>query len=231
MSPEADVSPYDCWEVLQQFLSSGVLSPVEYNNVNLKAAFFNGHRPTTSQIQEVLGRLQYLRSQQPFDKECPVSNAKPPMSAFSNDSALSARPESSSLSTGFRDSSLPAPRSNPGLAAFQSSAGEISPARDFRAIAEPYRAKAFDEPAVRPSLPCRKVDANLYRGVGEFNIQVFCCNQEMILEDISEDEPYEGELEDGTEGVLHEYLFHCHCQSCGKRFHTSVAAKVPDSGF
>lgn len=226
MAPECDVSPYDCWEVLQEFLSSGVLSPFEYNSVNLKASFFNGSRPSTGQIQEVLGRLQYLRSNQPLEKEFSVSSAKPPMAAFSNESALSTRSE---LSPAPQHSALRAPRSNPGLEAFQPSR-EIS-APNSRHIAMPGKMAAFGEPEVRPSLPCRKVDADLYRGVGDFNVQMFCCNQEMIIQDLSEDEPYEGELEDGTEGVLHEFLFHCYCQSCGKRFHISAAAKVPDQGY
>jgi hypothetical protein len=231
MSPECDVSPYDCWEVLQQFLSSGVLSPLEYNSVNMKDAFFNGRRPTTAQIQEVLGRLRYLRANQFFEKESPVSSAKPPMSAFSNEGALSVRRESTGLSQPAQRSGLSAPRTSHAIEAFAPSGGSLAPAHSHRAIAEPSRVRAFGEPEVKPSLPCRKVDANLYRGVGDFNVQMFCCNQEMILQDLSEDETYEGELEDGTDGILHEFLFHCYCQSCTKRFHISAACKVPDPGY
>ena len=227
MSPECDVSPYDCWEVLQEFLSSGVLSPLEYNSVNLKAAFFNGTRPSTGQIQEVLGRLKIMRSSHPFEKEPPVSNARPPMAAFTNSSALTSnRDERESLPAVPNRSALGS-RPSAGLAAF-------SPAREvqsFRPTMEPPAIQAFAGQQAPRELPCRKVDANLYRGVGEFNVQMFCCNQEMIIQDLSEDEPYEGELEDGTDGVLHEFMFHCYCQSCGARFHSSMARRIPEQGY
>jgi hypothetical protein len=229
MSPECDVSPYDCWEVLQEFLSSGVLSPLEYNSVNLKAAFFNGTRPSTGQIQEVLGRLKFLRANQSFDKEFPVSNARPPMAAFTNESALVTR-EERGLPSAPQRNGIGGPRPNPGLAAFQPQREVMAP-QSFRAMGEAPAIQAFAPQQEKAALPCRKVDANLYRGVGEFNIQMFCCNQEMIIQDLSEDEPYDGELEDGTEGVLHEFMFHTYCQSCGARFHTSMARRVPDQGY
>ena len=224
MAPECDVSPYDCWEVLQEFLSSGVVSPLEYNSVNLKTAFFNGGRPSTGEIQDVLGRLAYLRANHPIDKETPMSSARPPMSAFSNESALSTRDEARPLAPPRQHNEIGTSRPNPGLAAFQ-------PQREIAPFRPQSDVQAFAKQETQETLNCRKVDASLYRGVGEFNVQVFCCNQEMIVQDIGEDDSYEGELEDGSEGVLHEYMFHCHCQSCGARFHTSMSRKIPESGY
>ena len=231
MAPECDISPYDCWEVLQEFLSSGIVSPLEYDSVNLKASFFSGGRPSTGAIQGVLGRLAYLRANHPIDKENPMSNARPPMSAFSNPSALSTREESRSIDAPMSRGGIGAARPNPGLTAFNPRQESFSDPGSFRPIAEPPIAKAFNNKREADSLGCRKVDASLYRGIGEFDVQMLCCNQPMTLEDISEDEPYEGELEDGTDGILHEYMFHCQCQSCGARFHTSMARKIPEPGY
>jgi hypothetical protein len=223
MSPEADVSPYDCWEMLQGFLSSGVLSTLEYDSVNLKTAFFNGSRPTTGAIQLVLSRLNYLRANHEIHQEHPMSNAKPPMSAFSNEAALATR-EQTGLSSGPRPSSLAARPSALGLSSpFRSQQTSFAAPMDFKAISEPHRE--------RQNLECRKVDANLYRGNGTVNCQVSCCDVPVSLIEEDANIVDEEDVGDGGGYDMHEYMFHGQCQSCGAMHHHSMSRPTPKENY
>jgi len=220
MSPECDVSPYDCWEVLQGFLSSGVLSPLEYNSVDMKQAFFAGGRPTNDSIQVVLDRLKYLRSNREIKEEVYVSSTPHQFEAFTNGSGLATRSDSALSGPPRPSAALPQARVAPGgMIAMQPQ--QAMPARDFKAIAS----------APSPQMPCRSVDAKLYRGVdGEINVQLLCCNQEISL--IADDEDIiDDEMIDGEEYQMHEYMFHGECKSCGSIFHNSMARSVPRATY
>ena len=223
MAPECDVSPYDCWEVLQEFLSSGVLSPLEYNSVNLKAAFFNGTRPTTGQIHDVLSRLRYLRANHSIHQEHPVSTAKPPMAAFTTQSAIVPTERARELESR-PTSMLGAQGARPMISAFQQRQESFAAPLDFRAFAEPQR----QADAV---LPCRKVDANLYRGEGVADCQIFCCRTEIDL--IPEDENIidEDDVGDGGGYDLHEMMFHGQCKACGAMHHHSMSRPTPKVNY
>lgn len=231
MAPEADVSPYDCWEVLQGFLSSGVLSPLEYNSVNLKKAFFNGTRPSTGQIQEVLGRLKYLRANRETHQEPSVSNAKPPMSAFSNESSIVPTERPRGLDVGQRPGGALGPRApRPELAtAFQPRQESLAPAPGFRPIAEPPRERALA--SRRSDMPCRKIDASLYRGVGEFSYVSSCCGIPLEIEDLGVEDTYENDGDEEGDGLLHEFMFRAICRSCESVYTTNRSQRVPNSPF
>lgn len=237
MAPECDVSPYDCWEVLQEFLSSGVLSPFEYNSVDMKKAFFNGSRPTTGEIQDVLNRLRYLRSHQDLKQENPVSNARPPMSAFSNESALVTNKESTGLPAGPRHAALAGQRPNPGLAAFQPRQESFAPPPTFQAFADPQRREslAMAQEQRQDPLTCRKVDAKMYQGMnGQIDVRITCASGHppMEIEILSDDEDIiDGDEMGDAEYAMHEYMFHGECKACGALFHNSMSRPIPKANY
>jgi hypothetical protein len=202
MSPEADVSPYDCWEVLQGFLSNGVLSVAEYDSYNLKQAFFNGRRPSTRQIQEVLDRITTSKGESTMSQH----KAMAPFAAFSNETTIE-RPSSS-----FRSMEARAPM-------------EIGAFEQPR-VQAPREMGAFQVNSQAPSLECRKVDASLYRAPGEFDVQLTCCGQQMFLNYLDESVDA-ADLEE--DGMLLEAMFHASCPKCGKDFHLSASGRVPDN--
>ena len=235
MSPECDVSPYDCWEVLQGFVSSGVISGDDYNNVNLKASFFNGTRPTTNQIQEVLGRLKALRAHPTNSPESTMSSAKPPLSAFSNGTALTppdrfqeVESRTRGLTERPRPSALAPSAQRPALAnPLQSRQDSLARGPSMRAMAPAARAEIPSSRAPSPSgMPCRKIDASTYRGVGDFTYVGMCCGHEMVSEDLGAEEDFDIEPDDGG-GMLHEFMFRQACPNCDKAYTVSCTQRVP----
>jgi len=213
MSPECDVSPYDCWEVLQWFISSGALLPAEYNGIDAKRAFFAGGRPTNRDIQTVLDRLAYLRSNREINQEPPMPSAPRQFNAFSADTAIAKRDEALPASPRQGSTLDPSTSKPTSFAAFQAS--NTAPARQFDAIAKPPTAK----------LPCREPSTATLAGP-DLDVQMYCCRQQISL--IPDDEDIvDGEVIDGEEYEMHEYVFHGECRKCGAIFHSSMAKSIP----
>ena len=227
MSPECDVSPYDCWEVLQGFLSNGVLSPSDYNSVNLKQEFFAGTRPSTHAIQAVLARLACLRANHPSPQEFPVSNAPRPMSAFEAFD-VSISPSAPRQAPTLR-TQAPAPQfaatDRPAeFAAFQRAG---APTQAFRDQPAP---NAFGAAMEETKLPCRTLDAKLYRDSADVDISMLCktghASVEVHLYGDDEDIVDDGEV-DGESYAIHEYMAHGECSVCGMIFHSSASRSIP----
>lgn len=219
-----DVLPYEHWDAFQEFFSCGLLTPVEFDNTDIKRVFFSGQRPNQGDVQGVLDNIKLLCPEHDPPEE-PMSRAKAPTSAFSNESAIVRRETGpQALARGPSRNELRSQRSPSELVAFQPTREVLPQVRAASGL------PAFEE---QPSsdLPCRDVDSKMYVGDMELNGHVICCGHSLKPIDDGGDIIPPEDMPHGEEFSLLEYLFHCECANCGSIYHVTVGKPVPRSSY
>lgn len=225
VGPECEVPPYEHWQTFQEFFSEGLLSPVEYDSADIKRLFFSGHRPEQGMVQGVLNNVKLLPCHNDFSTEKSMSQAKPPMSPFSNSAAIAkSSPSPSELAKGPSRHELRSGRSSQGLSAFQ-------PNRET-AIRPAPQVDAFAKPEAPAALACTtNVDSKLYMGNFEINGNIVCCGRPLQpIEDGGDIIPPD-ELPHGDDFAMHEYMFHCECPTCESIYHCTVGKPIPRDSY
>ena len=223
-----EVSPYEHWAAFQEFFCCGLLSPIEFDNTDVKQVFFSGRRPQTADVQSVLDNLKLLCPEHDLPLEEPMSKAKAPTNAFSNSSAIATRSAGpSGLAAAPNRHELRSRRSPNDLAAFKPER-EVMPAPR-----QPPAVAAFGGEAPRPMAapPTAAVDSRMYVGDLELNGHIVCCGHPLqIIDDGGDIIPPE-DMPQGEDFSLLEYMFHCECPNCGSQYHCTVGKPVPRSTY
>jgi hypothetical protein len=224
----AEVSPYEHWEAFQEFFCCGLLSPIEFDSTDVKQTFFSGRNPRPADVQCVLDNLKLLCPEHDLPLEEPMSRAKPPTSAFSNQSAIATRSAGpTGLAAAPSKHELRSRRSGGDLAAFQ-------PRREVMAEPRsPAMVSPFGDESPRPMAapPPTTLDSKMYVGDMELNGHIVCCGHPLQMVDDGGDIIPPEDMPQGEDFSLLEYMFHCECPNCGSIYHCTVGKPVPRSTY
>ncbi len=214
LTPLCDVSPYEYWEAFQEFFSHGLVTPAQYDGIDARQVFFSGRRPPAQDVQRVLDNLHKLPERQ--FQEPSMTKTKLPENPFASNGTSLVPKEGNGLANGHRNGhALPARQASPGLNPF-STQHEALPREKSHIPMEAFGSGT--------ALPCRdsgRPDKQALREMGEVQLQVWCCGEELEMEvaDMQADGP---DSIPGGQLTVIDRVLHGTCKRCNREHHHSV---------
>ena len=215
LNTNADVSPYEAWDIFQELYLYGFVPSSSFNTSSLRNAFFGRQRPDDNRVSTALSHLRLLPDE--ASAEDIMSNRKHP-NPFASNQSLERREVNQGVSLRQHlpgEQPLQAPRTNPFSGQIQ--ARESPPPSSLNPIA------SSATPATQPQggLPC-VTESNM--GLPTLTCS---CGGPISLEVAGPVDTTEQELMDSLENIeLLDVVLYGPCGKCGFVWHLS-GGKIP----